>query len=71
VGDNAVAYAPVGDVDAWTAAVLTLLDERDARDGRWQARRDAGLTRAARFTWQRNAQQMRELYEHVVWRRAS
>jgi glycosyltransferase involved in cell wall biosynthesis len=71
VGDNAVAYAPVGDVDAWTAAVLTLLDERDARDGRWQARRDAGLTRAARFTWQRNAQQMRELYEHVVRRRAS
>ena len=71
VGDNAVSYAPAGDVAAWTAAVLALLDERDRRDGRWQTRRSAGISRAARFTWQRNARQMRLLYEQVATRHPS
>lgn len=71
VGGDAVAFAPVGDAGAWQSAVLALLDEHASHDGRWQARREAGQARAARFTWANNARQMRLLYERVAMRSAS
>jgi glycosyltransferase involved in cell wall biosynthesis len=50
VGDDAISYFPVGDVDACADAVLLLLEQSNSLGS--QARRQA---RAARFTWEQHA----------------
>jgi len=44
-GDAAI-LVPAGSIEAVTAALVALGDEET-----WQARRAAGLARAARYTW--------------------
>lgn len=66
VGAGAADYVSGGDVEAWAARVSSLLDERDAADGRWEARRAAGLTHAARYSWARCTDAMRVVYERVA-----
>jgi glycosyltransferase involved in cell wall biosynthesis len=53
IGSDAVAYCPVASPAAWVETVLRLLRERDDAPGAWQARRTAGLVRAAEFSWSR------------------
>jgi glycosyltransferase involved in cell wall biosynthesis len=65
VGGLPATYAPVGDVPAWTEAVLALLDERDRGDGRWQERRQAGIARAERFRWKTHVGQLMAIYRSV------
>ncbi|HVZ77002.1 MAG TPA: glycosyltransferase family 1 protein [Gemmatimonadaceae bacterium] len=66
VGGEAATYAPAADVGAWTRTTLSLLDEQASNPGAWEARRQAGITRAAQFTWPRCAERMARLYAEVA-----
>ncbi len=66
VGAAAAAYAPVANVEAWEAAVVALLAERDMDPEGWSQRRRAALKRASEFTWARCAQRMAECYAEVA-----
>lgn len=65
VGAGAVTYAPVAAVDAWVAAILRLLGERDSDRGAWEARREAGRVRAAEFSWSTYTADVVALYRQV------
>jgi glycosyltransferase involved in cell wall biosynthesis len=66
VGGRAAAYCEVADVYAWMETVVDLLDERDRSPKRWAARKVAGSTQAARFTWAEYARRMVEVYRDVL-----
>lgn len=66
VGASAAAYAPVGDIDGWTHAVCSLLQERLSAPEKWSARRAAGLDRAGEFTWSKFAAATAHLYREVL-----
>jgi glycosyltransferase involved in cell wall biosynthesis len=63
VGGNVAEYAPAGDIEAWTAAALRMLGERDAAIV--ADRRSAALARAAGFTWNATARQYAALYREL------
>ncbi len=65
VGGEAVRYCPPEDVDAWTAAVMSVLGERRDDEARWASRRNAGLARAASFSWSRYTSQVVALYRRL------
>jgi glycosyltransferase involved in cell wall biosynthesis len=69
LGGDAVAYAPLADVDGWRDVVLALLQERESSPSRWRARQAAGVSRAAEFSWSHYARRIVELYETVAGRR--
>jgi glycosyltransferase involved in cell wall biosynthesis len=63
VGGDAVTYcAVVGDIDAWTAAIGALLEERDQRPDEWAARQECGTRRADAFSWSKYAREIAALY---------
>jgi glycosyltransferase involved in cell wall biosynthesis len=66
VGGTAIAYADVDDVAAWEATIRSLLAERDAQPDRWRIRRDAGVRRAADFSWSRYAGEIVQLYQQLA-----
>jgi glycosyltransferase involved in cell wall biosynthesis len=66
VGSDAVTYAPLGDVDAWSRAILRLLGERETDLAAWASRRARGLARAAEFSWSRYADDFADLYCSVA-----
>jgi glycosyltransferase involved in cell wall biosynthesis len=65
VGGDAVAYCPVGDPAAWSAAALALLAERQARPEAWRARCAAGTARAGRFSWSAHVKELVNIYESI------
>jgi glycosyltransferase involved in cell wall biosynthesis len=65
VGADAVEYCAPEDVDAWTETVLRLIAERGDRE-RLQARRAAGVARAASFSWHRYAAEIAALYARIA-----
>src|SRR5581483_5135334 len=70
VGGDVVDYCPVGDVAAWTAALLAKLRERVEQPARWAERREAGIRRAACFSWAEYADRCAALYSELVGREA-
>ncbi|HEY2012952.1 MAG TPA: glycosyltransferase family 1 protein [Bryobacteraceae bacterium] len=66
VGGTAVCRCPVGDVPAWSRALVELMDERRDSPAGWQQRRAAGLARAAEFSWEAYAAKMVALYREVL-----
>jgi glycosyltransferase involved in cell wall biosynthesis len=66
VGASATAYAPVGDIDGWTQAVSSLLQERLSEPEKCSTRRAAGLARAGEFTWSKFAAGTADLYREVL-----
>lgn len=66
VGGRAATYCPVGDVEAWVAAISELLDERSAASTDWSARREASLAQSRRFSWREHARRMTELYRDLT-----
>jgi len=66
VGGTAAEYCPVGDAAQWSARVLALLRERDTNQSKWRARRDAGIARAALFSWERCAGEMEAIYARIA-----
>ena len=59
-------YCRVGDLDAWTAAVGTLLRERQDGGDDWVARRNRALAHGRRFTLAAHAVGMTNVYRDVL-----
>jgi len=68
LGGDAVAYCPLGGVNAWRDTILALLRERETEPDRWRARQAQGVARAADFSWSHYAERLVELYERVAGR---
>jgi glycosyltransferase involved in cell wall biosynthesis len=66
VGGDGTTYCPVGDVDAWTATVSGLLDERIFSQDAWRARCAAGIADARRFDALEHARLMIDVYREVL-----
>lgn len=66
VGGDAAVYRPVGDVPAWSAAAIAMLDERRGPTEAWHARRRDGLEQASKFRWTTHVAQLVEIYRDVL-----
>jgi glycosyltransferase involved in cell wall biosynthesis len=66
VGGEAASYAPVSEVPAWIEAISHLLHEREQQPEKWTARKAAGITQAAKFSWAEYARKMVGLYDEVL-----
>lgn len=66
VGGEAASYVPVSEVPAWTEAINWLLQEREQQPEKWAARKAAGITQAAKFSWAEYARKMVGLYDEVL-----
>jgi glycosyltransferase involved in cell wall biosynthesis len=66
VGGEAAVYCPVGDIAAWSASTLDLLDRKRRGDPSWQGRRDAGLAWADRYRWSTHVDQLAGIYRSVL-----
>lgn len=66
VGGDAVTYCPLGDVAAWTEAIVALLAERASAPDRWRARVAAGCARARCFSWSRFGDRMTDIYRSLA-----
>jgi glycosyltransferase involved in cell wall biosynthesis len=65
VGGGAATYCPPDDVDMWVEVVTDALTERRDQPQRWQARRRAGVERAAAFSWSRYSRELVAIYENL------
>ena len=65
-GGEAASFRPVGDVPAWAAAALALIDGRRARSDAWRSRREAGFAQAARFSWSSHVEALVGTYREVL-----
>jgi glycosyltransferase involved in cell wall biosynthesis len=63
VGGDAILYAPVGDVQAWTAIARAALDTPAI-----SPRRETRLARAENFSWRSHAQILRDAYAALCQR---
>jgi len=63
IGSDAVTYCPVGSIEEWSRSILELLSERERHPAAWEARRAAGLLRAADFSWSRYTAAVVERYK--------
>jgi glycosyltransferase involved in cell wall biosynthesis len=68
VGGAAALYRPVGDVPAWTAAALAMLDDRKRSADAWLNRRAEGLARARLYSWSTHAARLATIYREVLSR---
>ena len=66
VGGPAVAYCPVNDLPSWTKTVSEMLVEKSQQPQSWKARRQAGITQAAKFSWAEHASRMVSVYQEVL-----
>ena len=66
IGSGAVTYCEVGAASAWTETILRLLRERETDAAAWQARRQAGLARAADFSWSRYTEDVVARYRAIA-----
>jgi glycosyltransferase involved in cell wall biosynthesis len=71
IGGGAVTYCPVADTGAWVETIQRLLGEREAAPAAWQARRTAGLARAADFSWSRYTEDVVARYGAIAGRPAA
>ncbi len=65
VGGDAAEYCPVGDIEVWSSRLFALLSEH-RNSAEHNARRQACLQQASRFSWNEYATQMAELYHEVL-----
>lgn len=66
VGGTAAAYAPLGDISAWTAMLAALLDERRDCPAAWEARRAEGIAHAGRAQWSTHVDSLASIYQ-ALW----
>lgn len=66
VGGAAADYAPIGDIPAWRALALALLDERRRKPCAWRERRERCRNQAAKFTWEETARKTVAIYQQVL-----
>jgi glycosyltransferase involved in cell wall biosynthesis len=68
IGSGAVTYCAVDAPGPWVETILRLLREREADAAAWQARRTAGLIRAADFSWSRYTEGVVSRYHAIAGR---
>lgn len=66
VGGAGATYCPVGDVAAWSDLVVELLAERTTDRVAWEARRNAALEQASRFSWSAFTSSVVDIYRRVL-----
>lgn len=66
VGGMAAVYCRVGDVQAWTHAVLGMLADRQHHHDKWLRRVAANLTQSAKFSWEEYTGKIVQLYSRVL-----
>jgi glycosyltransferase involved in cell wall biosynthesis len=66
VGGSAVEFCKAGDVDAWAERAAALLRERRDAPLQWSVRRERGRDHARRFTWERFAADVVQVYRDVA-----
>jgi glycosyltransferase involved in cell wall biosynthesis len=66
IGADAAEYRPVGDIEAWSGAILALIAERDRSPDAWQARKSRGVARASQFSWSTYASAVAAVYRYVA-----
>ncbi len=66
VGGNAVRYCAVGDVDAWSSAIIDVIRERDANGDARLERRARATAHASRFSWSANAEHAAHTYRELL-----
>jgi len=66
VGGDAADYAPVADIEGWTARASALLTERRDEPELWEDRRDRCRQQAAKFSWTETARRTAEIYRRVL-----
>jgi glycosyltransferase involved in cell wall biosynthesis len=66
VGGEAACYCLPDDIEAWSAAVVAALAERQDSPQRWHARRQAGIHRAAAFSWSHYSSDLLAIYERLA-----
>jgi glycosyltransferase involved in cell wall biosynthesis len=66
VGGSAVEFCKAGDVEAWTEKAAALLRERQETPLQWSVRRERGRDHARRFTWERFAADVVNVYRDVA-----
>jgi len=64
-GSTACIYRPVGDMDAWSAAAVSILEANADPNALEDWRRQA-YEAAARFSWEENARRTVEVYRNVL-----
>ena len=65
VGAAAVEFCPLANVPAWSETVIRILQEREENAQAWEMRRQKGLLRARKFTWDACAHHMIDIYREV------
>ncbi len=70
VAGDAAVFRPVADLDGWTEAALSLIDEPLRAPDARQARRAAGLARARLYSWAAHADHLVAIYREVLSRPA-
>jgi glycosyltransferase involved in cell wall biosynthesis len=68
VGGDAASYCAVGETHAWRDEILHLLAERERVPAAWRRRQNAGLERAAEFSWSRYTDNVAALYRTLAGR---
>ena len=66
VGGDAVDYCRVGDVEAWSAALLRVIDAQTNDMPESARRRAAAISQAARFSWAAHARQLVRIYRDLL-----
>lgn len=66
VGGTVATYCPVGDVAAWSRAVLQLLAERREDPVGWNARRAASVEHGLMYSWEENARGVAAVYRELL-----
>jgi glycosyltransferase involved in cell wall biosynthesis len=66
VGGNAARYCAVGDVDAWSSAIVDVIRERDANGSAHLERRARATAHASRFSWSANAELTAHAYRELL-----
>jgi glycosyltransferase involved in cell wall biosynthesis len=62
VGGDVADYAPVADIEKWTAKATALLTERRDEPELWEDRRERCRRQAAKFSWAETARRTAEIY---------
>jgi glycosyltransferase involved in cell wall biosynthesis len=65
-GGAAAVFLPPDRVEAWVPEVVALLRQARAGTPEWEARRQASVARASRFSWAENARRTSELYDATL-----
>jgi glycosyltransferase involved in cell wall biosynthesis len=66
VGGEAADYAPVADIERWTAKASGLLAERRDEPELWEGRRERCRRQASKFSWTETARRTAEIYRRVL-----